>query len=151
MDYQTKRKICLYKKDALQALNMEVAIQRTTGIIWNFFLSLQIWHAIQMTTCLNEDRVYMLSKVGVGGSLVYSQLMMMRPPSGREMFVQLSHWRSSSLCLYGELNAEMQKAMIYLGEVKTLQSNDWNFSTILGKVEDRLSRKFWYNEKKTHF
>ena len=32
-----------------------------------------------MTTCLNEDRVYMLSKVGVGGSPVYSQLMV-RPP-----------------------------------------------------------------------
>lgn len=45
----------------------------------------------------------------------------------------------------------MQKAMIYLGEMKTLQSNDWNFSAILCKVEDWLSRKFWYNEKKHIF
>lgn len=45
----------------------------------------------------------------------------------------------------------MQKAMIYLGEMKTLQSNDWNFSAIWGKVEDCLSRKFWYNEKKHIF
>jgi len=40
-----------------------------------------------MTTYLNKDRVYMLSKVGVGGSFVYSQSMMIRPLSGREIFV----------------------------------------------------------------